>query len=197
LLDILIKEKNKLEDLLNSLSTYGYIILFLYSFGGGFFALVAAGALSYMGKMDITTSIAVAAVANYIGDMFLFYMARYNKGFAKPYMSNHRRKVALSHVLIKKYGDFVIFIQKFIYGVKTLVPIAFGLSKYSFVKFGILNAPASLVFSLFFGLLSYYGGEQIVKAFGVIKENPIIMPIVLVTFGSLIWWYFSVATKKK
>jgi len=185
------------EDLLNSLSTYGYIILFLYSFGGGFFALVAAGALSYMGKMDITTSIAVAAVANYIGDMFLFYMARYNKGFAKPYMKNHRRKVALSHVLIKKYGDLVIFIQKFIYGVKTLVPIAFGLSKYSFVKFGILNAPASLVFSLFFGLISYYGGKQIVTAFGVIKENPIIMPIVLVVFGSLIWWYFTVATKKK
>lgn len=186
-----------MEDLLNSLSTYGYIILFLYSFGGGFFALVAAGALSYMGKMDITTSILIASVSNYIGDMFLFYMARYNKQFTEPYMKNHRRKFALSHVLIKKYGDLVIFIQKYIYGVKTLVPIAFGLSKYSFVKFGILNIPASLLFSLFFGLLSYYGGAQIINAFGYIKSNPIIMPIVLVVFGSLIWWYFSAVTKKK
>lgn len=186
-----------MEDLFNSLSTYGYIILFLYSFGGGFFALVAAGALSYMGKMDITTSIMVAAVANYLGDMMLFYMARYNKHFVQPYMKNHRRKFALSHVLIKKYGNFVVFIQKYIYGIKTLVPIAFGLSKYSFFKFGILNAPASLLWALFFGLLSYWGGEQIIKAFAYVKQNPIIMPFILLTLGSLLWWYFSYATKKK
>ena len=186
-----------MEDLLNSLSTYGYIILFLYSFGGGFFALVAAGALSYLGKMDITTSIAVAVVANYIGDMFLFYMARNNKEFAKPYMKNHRRKVALTHLLTKKYGDLVIFLQKYIYGVKTLVPIAFGLTKYSYTKFGILNAPASLLWGLFFGLISYYGGEQIVSAFNFLKANPIILPFVFFTLLGLMWWYMNMATKKK
>ncbi len=186
-----------MEDLFSSLSTYGYIILFLYSFGGGFFALIAAGALSYMGKMDITTSIIVAMTANYLGDMMLFYMSRYNKNFIKPYMKNHRRKFALSHVLIKKYGNWVVFIQKYIYGVKTLVPIAFGISKYSFTKFGILNIPASLLWALFFGLLSFYGGEQIINAFAYIKQNPIIMPFILLTFASIIWWYFSYATKKK
>lgn len=186
-----------MEDLFSSLSTYGYIILFLYSFGGGFFALIAAGALSYIGKMDITTSIIVAMSANYLGDMMLFYLARYNKNFMKPYMKNHRRKFALSHVLIKRYGNWVVFIQKYIYGVKTLVPIAFGISKYSFVKFGILNVPASLFWALFFGLMSFYGGEQIINAFGYIKQNPIIMPFILLTFGSIIWWYFSYATKKK
>ncbi len=186
-----------MEDLFSSLSTYGYIILFLYSFGGGFFALVAAGALSFMGEMDITISIIVAVIANYLGDMVLFYMARYNKQFTQPYMKNHRRKFALTHVLIKKYGNWVIFIQKYIYGVKTLVPIAFGLTKYSFAKFGIINIPASILWALFFGLLSYWGGEQIIKAFDYIKTNPIIMPVILLTFGTIIWWYFSYATKKK
>jgi membrane protein DedA with SNARE-associated domain len=77
------------------------------------------------------------------------------------------------------------------------VPIAFGISKYSFTKFGILNIPASLLWALFFGLMSFYGGEQIISAFGYIKQNPIIMPFILLTFGSIIWWYFSYATKKK
>ncbi len=186
-----------MEDLLSSLSTYGYIALFLYSFGGGFFGLVAAGALSYMGKMDITLSIMIAATANYIGDMFLFYMARYNKSFTAPYMKNHRRKFALSHVLIRKYGDWVIFIQKYIYGVKTLVPIAIGLTKYSFVRFGILNIFASILFALFFGLLSFYGGEQIVNAFGYVKSNPWILPIILFTLLGSLWFYFSKVTKKR
>jgi membrane protein DedA with SNARE-associated domain len=184
------------QDLLTSLSTYGYIALFLYSFGGGFFGLIAAGALSYLGKMDITLSILIAATANYIGDMFLFYLARFNKSMTDPYMQKHRRKFALSRLLVKKYGDIVVFIQKFIYGVKTLVPVAMGLSKYSYVKFGILNIPASLLFATFFGLLSYKGGEQIVNAFGVIKSNPWIYPLVIVTLISLIWLYFSKVTKK-
>ena len=186
-----------MQDLLTSLSTYGYIALFLYSFGGGFFGLIAAGALSYLGEMDITLSIMIAATANYIGDMFLFYLARFNKDFTAPYMKNHRRKFALSQVLIKKYGDAVVFIQKYIYGVKTLVPVAMGLSKYSFVRFGILNLPASALFATFFGMLSYKGGEQIVNAFGYVKENPWILPLILVTLLGLLWLYFTKATAKR
>jgi len=185
-----------MQELFTSLSTYGYIALFLYSLGGGFFGLVAAGALSYLGKMDITISIAVVALSNFFGDMLLFYMARYNKKMIQPYMKNHRRKFALSNLLVKKYGDFVIFIQKFIYGVKTLVPIAMGLSKYSFIKFGLLNLPASIIFSLFFGLLSYKGGEQIVSIFEVIKSNPWIYPLIIIVLGGAIWYYFDRVTKK-
>ena len=57
-----------MQDIINSVSTYGYIVLFLYSLGGGMVALIAAGILSFAGKMDITLSIIVAAVANTIGD---------------------------------------------------------------------------------------------------------------------------------
>lgn len=185
-----------MEDLFSSLSTYGYIALFLYSFGGGFFGLVAAGALSYMGKMDITISIMIAASANYIGDMFLFYLARFNKEMTAPYMEKHRRKFALSRLLVMKYGDVVVFIQKYIYGVKTLVPIAMGLSTYPFMKFGILNIFASSLFASFFGLLSYYGGEQIVGAFSYVKENPWILPLILVLLLSGTWYYFSKVTAK-
>jgi len=186
-----------MEDIFHSLTTYGYIALFLYSLGGGFFGLVAAGALSYLGKMDIVISMLVVFVANYLGDMVLFYMARYNQEMIAPYMKSHRRKFALSHLLVKKYGDFAVFIQKFIYGVKTLVPIAMGLSKYSFVKFGLLNIPATALFVLFFGLLSYKGGEHIVSLFAKLKETPWILPLVLVTLIGGLWYYFEKATKKR
>ncbi len=186
-----------MQELFTSLSTYGYIALFVYSLGGGFFGLVAAGALSYAGKMDLTASIVTAGTSNYLGDMILFYLARYNRQLVEPYMKNHRRKFALSHLLVRKYGDFVIFIQKFIYGVKTLVPIAMGLSKYSFVKFGILNAPASALFALFFGLLSYKGGEQIINFFSFLKNNIWLYPVILILLIGGLWLYFEKATKKR
>ena len=40
-----------MEDMLTNLETYGYIVLFLYSFGGGFIALMGAGVLSYTGHI--------------------------------------------------------------------------------------------------------------------------------------------------
>ena len=48
-----------MEGIIDSLSTYGYIILFLYSLGGGMVAIIAAGILSYAGKMDLNTSIVI------------------------------------------------------------------------------------------------------------------------------------------
>lgn len=50
-------------------------------------------------------------------------MGRYNKNALMPYIKAHRRKLVLSHILMKKYGDKIIFIQKFVYGLKTLVPM--------------------------------------------------------------------------
>ncbi len=186
-----------MEDILTSLSTYGYIALFLYSLGGGFFGIVAASTLSYMGKMDMTISMIVAFLSNYIGDMLLFYMARYNKDFIKPYMKNHRRKFALSNLLVQRYGDFVVFIQKFIYGVKTLVPIAMGFSKYSFIKFAILNIFASAIFVAFFGYISYQSSEFIIKVATYVKDRPWIYPILIITLLGGIYLYFEKVTKKK
>jgi len=186
-----------LQDILTSLSTYGYIALFIYSLGGGFFGIVAATTLSYMGKMDLTISMIVAFFSNYLGDMALFYMARFNKDMINPYMIKHRRKFALSNLLVKKYGDFVVFLQKFIYGVKTLVPVAMGFSKYSFVKFGILNIFASALFVVVFTALSYAFSEPIIKVATYVKDHPWIYPIVILVIGGGIYLYFEKVTKKK
>ncbi len=186
-----------MQDILNNLATYGYIILFLYSFGGGFFGLVAAGVLSYAGKMDITISIIVAVTANFIGDMFLFYMAKYNREMMMPYIKKHRRKFALSHILMKKYGDKVIFIQKFIYGIKTLIPLAIGLTKYDVKKFTIYNLFSSIAWGLIFGIASFYSGSAIIKIIEFLKDRVYIAPIVMVLFLGLIWYYMSYVTKKR
>ena len=75
-----------MEDLIRD---WGYIILFLYSFGGGFLALVVAGILSYSGELDIVITLLVAGAANFLGNQFLFTIARKNKHQAKEMMQKH------------------------------------------------------------------------------------------------------------
>jgi len=185
------------EDIINALLEYGYLILFAYSFGGGMVAIVAAGVLSYAGKMDLGTSIVVAAIANIIGSSFLFYMGRYNKQALMPYIKAHRRKLALSHVLMKKYGDKIIFIQKFIYGLKTLVPMTIGVTKYSQTKFHILNSISAIVWASVLGFGSYTAGELLMRIAAYFSENTFMAPLILLSILALIWLYFQKATQKK
>ena len=151
-----------MEDILNSLSTYGYIILAVYSFGGGMAGLAGAGILSAMGKMDLTLSIVIATVFNYIGDNVLFYMAQTNKHSVMGYLKKFKGRIhARTVLMMRKFGWMVVFVQKYLYGVKTLVPIIMGLSKYDIKKFIILNIFASILWGLVVGLSSYYFSEAV------------------------------------
>jgi len=162
---------------------WGYIILFLYSFGGGFVALVVAGILSYSGELNIVITILVAGVANFIGDQFLFTVARNNKQQAKQMMKKHSRKIALSHLLMRKYGSLVIFIQKYIYGIKTLIPLAMGLTKYDYKKFMFFNLFATILWSVLIGVASYMLGDTIYKYLDEIKQYGVwILGIFIVGF---------------
>jgi len=49
---------------------WGYIALFLYSFGGGMLGLAIAGVFAASGELNIYTVLVVAAVSNIVGDQF-------------------------------------------------------------------------------------------------------------------------------
>ena len=185
-----------MHEILENLITYGYIILFFYSLGGGFFALAAASVLSSMGKMDLIITIAVAIIANFIGDQALLLFTRSNKKQMMDYLKKHRRKLAYSHLLMKKYGAWVIFLQKYIYGVKTLVPIAIGLTRYNAVKFGILNFTAAVVWALIIGISSYMGGKTVLSILDKTKDNPWIMPLIGVIIISALAFLITRAVRK-
>jgi membrane protein DedA with SNARE-associated domain len=124
-------------------------------------------------------------------------MARYQKTTMMEGIKKHRRKLALAHVLMKRYGSWIILFQKFVYGIKTLIPIAIGLTKYDFKKFAILNVASSVVWTLVVGLGSFYAGEPLMKIAEAIGEKPWIAPVILVIFAGVIWLYMEQATKKK
>ncbi len=149
-----------MEDIIKD---WGYLALFLYSFGGGFVGLVVAGVLSYSGDLNIYISILVAGVSNFLGDQFLFFIARKNKNYAKDMMKKYGRKIALAHLMMRKYGSFVVFVQKYIYGIKTLVPLAMGLTKYSAMKFSIYNGFATVIWACIIGYASFTAGEYVLS----------------------------------
>lgn len=181
----------------SSLETWGYLAVAFFSFGGSFFIVAAAGVFSYMGHMDLATAMIVAMVANFMGDNFLFYLGRYQKKEVMPYFKKHKRKLALATLIMRKYGVLAIFIQKFIYGVKTLVPISMALAKYDFKKFVFFNFFASIIFVLTIGLSAYYASESIIAFFKIIQARPWLAPLAMVAVLGTLWFVMTRMTRKR
>ncbi|HFS85108.1 MAG TPA: DedA family protein [Epsilonproteobacteria bacterium] len=181
----------------SSLETWGYLAIAFFCFGGSLTTVAAAGVFAFMGKMDFVTAMTIATLSNFMGDNFLFYLGRYHKKDVQSYLSKHKRKIALATLIMRKYGVWAIFIQKFIYGVKTLVPISMALAKYDFKRFVFVNIFASILFVWTLGLSAYYSSEAIISAFTYIKHNPWVAPVILFTVIGIIWLVLENMTKKR
>jgi membrane protein DedA with SNARE-associated domain len=193
-----------MEDILTSLSTYGYIILFVYSFGGGMIGLIGASILSspMFNEMNIFLSIAIAGTSNMLGDLFLFHIGRTNKqNINKIIPAKYNSKKVISKILLQKYADFIIIIQKYLYGIKTLIPILIGsMANYSFVKFAIINFFATLIWSLSIGLSVYYFGaffKNIISADSIPWYAPVILFLGILTLSWLFITMIEVSINKK
>ena len=172
-----------MQETIDLIAKYGYAILFLYSLGGGFVALIGASVLSFAGKMDLSLSILVACVANFLGDWLLFYLARYQKAMMQPYLASHRRKLALVHLLMRKYGSLI-------------VPLAIALTPYSLLKFNLYNAIGAVIWSVSLGIAGYFSGGILIKGFEMIGEYPALAPAFIIVLLGGLWLWLSRATKR-
>lgn len=185
-----------MQDMMDTLIKYGYIILFFYSLGGGMVGILAAGILSSQGKMDLSLCIALAFIANTTGSTLLFILGKYYKKDLMPYFKKHRRKLALAMMKTKQHGVILLVSQKFIYGLKTFIPIAAGMAKYDFIKFTVINTLASLMWAVILGLIAYTFGYMIEAIFNKLSLYPYTAPLFLLILAGIIWLYLTRFSKK-
>lgn len=185
-----------MQDMISSLEKWGYVLLFLYSFGGGYVGLITAGVMSALGNMDLWLSIAIACVGNIIGSTLFAYLARYQKAEFSRFLNKHRRKIALSQIWLKKYGAWLIVFSKYIYGVKTLIPLAIGFSRFSLRKFALVNALSCVAWALIVGLCGYYASSGVILLLEKIDTHSYVMPFVLVGLIIALYLLLTQVSKK-
>jgi len=185
------------EILIELMKEYGYIILFIWSILEGESGLIMAGLLTTTGDMNLYLAIFIAGLGGFTGDQIYFYIGRYNKKYVYRKFKGQRRKFALAHLLLKKYGWPIIFAQRYMYGMRTVIPIAIGLTRYDAKTFALINLLSAWTWGAITIVPVWYFGEEILGLLKIAKEHwYIAIPFALTIGGSLIW-YFNKATQKK
>ncbi len=179
------------------LKEHGYIILFAWGMLEGEAGLVMAGLLSHTGDMNLYFAIFVAGLGGFAGDQVYFYIGRFNKGYVHRKFKGQRRKFALAHLLLKKHGWPIIFMQRYMYGMRTIIPISIGLTRYSAKMFAFINLLSAWLWAAITIVPVWYFGEEILKVLHFLKEHWYFALPFAIIFGGSIIYYFNKATKKK
>ena len=185
------------EKLIYLLKTQGYLVLFAWSIVEGEAGLIMAGLLSHTGDMNLFLAIFIAGLGGFAGDQIYFYIGRYNKSYVHRKFKGQRRKVALAHILIKKYGWPIIFLQRYMYGMRTIIPISIGLTRYDAKTFAIINLLSAWCWAAITIVAAWYFGEKILQVIAWTKEYWYLSLPFIVILGGGILYYFNKITKAK
>ncbi|MEA3374018.1 MAG: DedA family protein [Campylobacterota bacterium] len=159
------------EFFLELIKEYGYIILFAWSILEGEMGLIMGGIMSHTGDMNVYMAIFIAGLGGFVGDQIYFYIGRFNKGYIHRKLHTQRRKFAIAHLLLKKYGWPIIFVQRYMYGLRTVIPMSIGITKYSGKKFAFINLISAWVWAAITIIPAYLLGEEILEALAWAKAH--------------------------
>ena len=153
------------------LQDFGYFALFLGTFFEGETILVLAGFLAFREYMDIKLVVLVAFCGSYAGDQLWYFMGRRHgrKILARKPRWQAMGDRALEH--IRRHPDIWVLSFRFVYGLRTVMPIAIGLSGYPPRRYLLLNGIGAAVWALVLGLAAYHFGAILEGMLGSIKST--------------------------
>ncbi len=185
------------EFLTELIKEYGYIILYFWGILEGELGLIMAGLLSHSGDMNLYLAILVGGLGGFTGDQIYFYIGRFNKDYIRRKLTTQKRKFALAKVLLDKYGWPIIFAQRYMYGLRTVIPMSIGTTDFNAKKFAFINFISAILWASATIYPVYYFGEEILTFIEELKEYWYVVLIFGVTFLISISFYFNQTTSDK
>jgi len=180
------------------IAKYGYIGVFIGTFLEGETTVLLGGIFSRLGYMNIFMVMFYAFAGTLAGDCTFFSIGRY---FGKNIIDRFefiRSKVPLANKVIKHYGNFIIFIIRFLVGIRAVVLVLLGCTNMKVGRFLVFSVLNSVCWSILVGLIGYLFGKVVLVFVDDIKKyETVIVPVVLGFVLLFILIYRYIVNKKE
>ncbi|WP_312260891.1 DedA family protein [Candidatus Igneacidithiobacillus taiwanensis] len=145
-----------LADVSEFLRRYGYGILFLGTLFEGEAVVIIAGALAHTGILSWPGVILAAWAGSTLNDQILYLLGyRYGTRLVGWLPRFLRRHVERAEALIRRFGDWITVLFRFIYGTRTITPILLGVHRYHPRRYFWVNLVAALLWSVLISAAGY------------------------------------------
>jgi membrane protein DedA with SNARE-associated domain len=183
-----------LESLIDA---YGYWAILVGTFFEGETILVLGAFAASRGYLALPWVILVAFIGTLCGDQLFFFLGRKHSEalFARrPWWKVRADK---AQGLLERFRAPLIFSFRFMYGLRTVMPFAIGMSTVLTRQFIFLNIIGALVWALVVGTGGYYFGYALEIMLGDIKHYELYILGAVATAGALIWTIYLLYRSRK
>lgn len=180
-----------LKALLEQHQNLAYPIIYLWCILEGELALLLGGIFAHEGHVNLGLIIFIAGLGGFTGDQIYFYIGRYNKKYIQKKLKKQRRKFAVAHLLLQRFGWIVIFLQRYMYGFRTVIPMSIGITRYNAKKFAFINLLSAWVWAAVTILLAWYFGQEIWGFVRWAEQHWYLAALLIISFLSLVIFGFK------
>jgi membrane protein DedA with SNARE-associated domain len=171
------------------ISRFGYPALIIGLLVEGETVLVLGAFMAHRGYLNLPLVIAIGFLVTFGSDQFFFWLGRTqgNRFLAsKPsWKSNVEKAKSLLH-----RNTALLFIGfRFMYGLRTVMPFVFGMSKFDPKRFAILNSIGALLWALIFGISGYIFGQVLEVILEDVDKYEVRIVLGIVVAGACLWLY--------
>lgn len=170
---------------------YGLAAIFLGAGLEGETAVVTGGVIAHRGLVPLWAAMAAAVAGSFVADQIFFAAGRYFRD--APLVARMREKPGFARALglLERHPRRFIFVYRFIYGIRTVSPIAIGTSRIAQRTFLIVNLVAAIVWGCAFSAIGYAFGNVIEEMLGRIGTRDLVLiaaaVLAIVLVGTWIW----------
>lgn len=161
------------------IASYGVWALGLGAGIEGETVVILGGLMVHRGLLSFMPAVAAAAISSFIADQLFFTLGRRFRDHRFVKRTQARPVFARALAAFDRHPTLFVFGFRFIYGLRTVSPLAIGTTTLSAGRFLAINAVAAAVWSLTFITIGLLFGQSVEKLFGRFRGiEHLLLPVV-------------------
>lgn len=174
---------------------YGLAALFLGAGLEGETAVVAGGLLAHRGLFPLAGAMAAAAAGSFVADQCWFFAGRHFRDHRWVRKAHDKPAFAKAIGFLRRHPIGFIFAFRFIYGFRTISPIAIGTTDVPLRLFVPVNLASAIIWGVIFTTIGYLFGHGFERMIGKLQPDThtliIALAAVIAIVGAALglrWW---------
>ncbi|MBW6527346.1 VTT domain-containing protein [Sphingomonas sp. RHCKR7] len=151
---------------------YGLAAVFAGAALEGEAAVIAGGLLAHQEMFPLAGAMAAAAAGSFTADQAYFYAGRRFRDHRWVAAARERPAFARAMAALERHPVGFIFAFRFLYGLRTISPIAIGTAGIRPRLYAAVNAVSAMLWAITFTTIGFVFGDTFEAAVGRLRHDP-------------------------
>jgi membrane protein DedA with SNARE-associated domain len=171
------------------ISQFGYPALIAGLLLEGETVLVLAAFMAHRGYLNLSLVLLIGFVTTFASDQFFFWLGHTKGNQFLETKPAWKPNVERARSLLGRNTTLLFIGFRFMYGLRTVMPFVFGLSRFDPKRFVFLNCLGAFLWALIFGVAGYMFGQAVEVILMDVDKYELWIALLIVLVGVSVWLY--------